>query len=375
MTLLPVDLDRFWADNEQALRDPFCAGNAQAAMSLTTTEGCLWAELGLPEDPRYYADAEFHAALNRRYNDRAEELVGRRLLPEQIVPPEHELPRPPRIEELFGSEIVRVEGSGTIGEADWVIPSIHTIAALEERLEQVAALRIDEGILPEGFFAALERLRTQYGRDVKLGEHIRGPVTAAMSLCGVENVILWLYDYPDVMDRFHDLLAVKIVELCTLLRRVTGAPMRGFSFADDNCALLNARLYERFGLPILQYVFSVFSPDEADLRFQHSDSAMGHLLPLLARCQLTGCNFGPTLRPATIRRWLPHTYIQGQLPPFTFSRGTPEEIAAAVAADIREVGYDGGLVVDTAGSVNPGSRLAGLRGAMHAIQTLGRYRP
>jgi uroporphyrinogen decarboxylase len=375
VTLLPVDLERFWADNEQALQDPFCAANAQAAMSLTTTEGCLWDELGLAEDPAYYHDAVYHVELNRRYNDRAEEVVGRRLLPEFFIPPEEQLPRPLRIEEIFGSEIFRVAGSGTIGEADWVKESIHTIGQLEERIEQVAALDLRAMLFPPGFDDALERLRGQYGLDVQLGGHIRGPVTAAMSLCGVENLIMWLYDYPSTMERFRDLFAAKIVELCLLLRQATGAPLRGFSFADDNCAMLNTRLYERFALPILQHVFSVFSPDDGDRRFQHSDSAMEHLLPLLARCHLTGCNFGPTVRPGAIRRHLPRTIIQGQLPPFTFSRGTPEEIAAAVASDIREVGYDGGLVVDTAGSVNPGSSLAGLRGAMHAIQTLGRYRP
>ena len=43
--------------------------------------------------------------------------------------------------------------------------------------------------------------------------------------------------------------------------------------------------------------------------------------------------------------------------------------------DIEVVGADGGLVVTTAGSVNPGSKLAGLRAAMYAIQRYGRYQP
>ena len=39
-------------------------------------------------------------------------------------------------------------------------------------------------------------------------------------------------------------------------------------------------------------------------------------------------------------------------------------------------GYlDGGLVVTTAGSVNPGSKLEGLRAVMYAIQQHGRYEP
>ena len=72
---------------------------------------------------------------------------------------------------------------------------------------------------------------------------------------------------------------------------------------------------------------------------------------------------------------MPRTVIHGQLPPFTFSRGTPEEIYLAVRRDIEAVGADGGLVVTTAGSVNPGSKLEGLRAVMYAIQQHGRYEP
>ena len=373
--LFPVDLARFWRDNEASLGRPFSTDKPQVPMTLRTTEGCLWQELGLEPDPRYYVDPEVHIRLNRLYNDKAEEIVGLRILPETFVPPEHQLPRPLRIEEIFGSQIRTVPGSEEIDGADWVMESIHSLRDLEERMEYVRSLRLEDIVLPPGFFPALERLRTQYNQSPRLGMHIRGPVTAAMSLCGVENVIFWLVDCPQVMERFRDLLAEKIIELCTLLRRATGAPMTGFSFADDNCAMLNAPLYERFGLPILQRVFAVFSPHEEDWRYQHSDSEMTHLLPLLARVHLHGANFGPTVRPELIRRAMPRTVIHGQLAPFTFSRGTPQEIAQAVRRDIEAVGADGGLVVTTAGGVNPGSKLAGLRAVMYAIQTWGRYQP
>lgn len=374
-TLFPVDLERFWRDNEASLDKPFSTDKPQVPMTLTTTEGCIWQELGIEPDPRYYEDPEVHIRFNKLYNDKAEEIVGRRILRETFVPPEHQLPRPLRIEEIFGSEIRTVPGSEEIDGADWVVESIHSVRELEERMEYVQSLKLEDIVFPPGFFPALQRLRTQYGEDPKLGMSIRGPVTAAMSLCGVENVIYWLMDEPEVMERFRDLLAEKIIELCTLLRRATDAPMTGFGFNDDNCAMLNPPLYERFGLPILERVFSVFSPKEEDWRFQHSDSEMTHLLPLLARVHLHGANFGPTVRPEAIRKAMPRTVIYGQLPPFTFSRGTPEEIAEAVRRDIEAVGADGGLVVTTAGSVNPGSKLAGLRAAMYAIQTWGRYQP
>ena len=371
--LYPVDLERFWQDNEASLGKPFSIDKPQVPMSLRTSEGCIWQELGMEPDPRYYDDPEIHLRLNALYNQKALEVVGRKILPETFIPPQNRFPRPMRIEEIFGSQIRRIEGSATIGYADWVVESIHSIRDLEERLEYVESLDLSAIVFPEGFDEARERQRAQYGVQRGLGGGIRGPVTAAMSLCGVENVILWLIDYPRQMARFRDLLAQKIVELCTLLRQRTGTPMHGFSFSDDNCAMLSPALYERFGLPILEHVFGVFCSDEGDRRYQHSDSEMTHLLPLLARVHLHGANFGPTVDPRAIRREMSRTVIHGQLPPFTFSRGTPQEIAQAVRRDIEWVGGDGGLVVTTAGSVNPGSRLAGLRAAMYAIQTYGRY--
>ncbi len=371
--LYPVDAPRFWRDNADSMDRPFDTTKPQVPMTLLTTEGCLWEELGIPVDPRYYREHDIHVALNKRYNDKAEEIVGKRILPEVFVPLDERLPEPMRIEEVFGSTIDTIEGSEDIGGAEWVRESIHSVAELEKHIEYVESLDLNAIAIPEGFTDALVHLRTEYGQAPQLGLRIRGPVTAAMSICGVQNVIYWLVDHPDIMDRFRDLLAVKIVELCTCLREATGAPMRGFAFYDDNSAMLNPRLYARFGKPILEHVFSVFSPREGDERYQHSDSDMVHLLPVLATVGLTGCNFGPTIRPDTIRQQMPRTVIYGQLPPFTFSRGTPEQIYAAVQSDLEAVAADGGLVVRTAGSVNPGSKLEGLRAVMSAIQTHGRY--
>lgn len=373
--LYPVDLERFWRDNDLSMDKPFSIDKPQVPMSLRTTEGCLWQELGMPMDPRYYEDPEVHVRLNRMYNDKAEEMVGRRILPETFIPPADDLPRPMRIEEILGSTITTIPGSEEINGADWVRESVHSVRELEERIEHVRSLNLRDVVFPPGFFEGLERLRTRYGVEPRLGMGIRGPVTAAMSVCGVENVIYWIMDSPEVMDRFRDLLADMIIEHSTLLREATGAPMRGFGFSDDNCAMLNPAMYERFGLPILERVFAVFCPDEGDRRYQHSDSEMTHLLPLLNRVRLHGANFGPTVRPEVIRREMPRTVIHGQLPPFTFSRGTPEEIYLAVRRDIEAVGADGGLVVTTAGSVNPGSKLEGLRAVMYAIQQHGRYEP
>ena len=94
----------------------------------------------------------------------------------------------------------------------------------------------------------------------------------------------------------------------------------GFSFADNNCCLFNSEMYELFGYPILKEVFDKYSPNPGDIRFQHSDSTMGHLLPFFEKLNMTSVNFGPTLKVCEIRKDCPNAVIYGQLAPFTFSR-------------------------------------------------------
>ena len=149
----------------------------------------------------------------------------------------------------------------------------------------------------------------------------------------------------------------------------------GFSFADDDCQLMTPDMYKAFGYPVLKRVFDYVSPNPEDMRYQHSDSAMGHLLPLLADFNLTGCNFGPTLTVGVIRKFMPKTRIDGQLAPFTFMRNAEEDIIAEVKRDCEAAKVDDlrGLNLTTAGSINNGSMLTSMRTVMAAIQNFGRY--
>ena len=123
------------------------------------------------------------------------------------------------------------------------------------------------------------------------------------------------------------------------------------------------------------YVFERFSPKEKDIRYQHSDSEMAHLLPILARLNFTGVNFGPTLTVDEIRDYMPNARIDGQLAPFTFMRNNKDEIIAEVKRDCERIKLSGtkGLNLTTAGSINNGSSLESMRVVMEAILTYGRY--
>lgn len=374
--LAPLDIDRFWADDEIARRDPFGTAAPQVALGVRMSHECLFAELGLAEDwPRYYHDPAWARALAKPYNDLAERMVGRRLLNEDPPPPaERQWPEPRQLYDIFEAENV------FRGDSFWLEQSAHTpeeLAALLDRVER----RLDHGLrsflLPpewERNKARLEKL----GLPSPIYRGQRGPVTFATSIFGPENLIFLLMDAPDLARRFSDLLCRAILERARILDEERGwsspaEARRGWWWADDNSCLLNKEMYDFFARPILKAVFERYAPDPGDQRFQHSDSDMAQHLPTLGELRLNGCNFGPTLTVDQIRRHLPDAVIEGQIAPFTFSRHEEVNLVAEVIRDCEMARPARGLLLATAGSINNGSRLAGMRLIMAAIQRYGRY--
>jgi len=98
---------------------------------------------------------------------------------------------------------------------------------------------------------------------------------------------------------------------------------------------------------------------------------MAQHLPTLGELRLTGANFGPNLTVAQIRRHILTAVIYGQLAPFTFSRNEEANMAAEFLRDREMARESRGLVFTTAGSINDGSRLTGLRLLMAAAQHFG----
>jgi uroporphyrinogen decarboxylase len=100
---------------------------------------------------------------------------------------------------------------------------------------------------------------------------------------------------------------------------------------------------------------------------------MAQHLPVLGRLGMTSVNFGPKLTVTEIREHLPRAVIHGQLAPFTFSRNEEVNIVAELIRDVAMARDKRGVVFATAGSINNGSRLSGMRLIMAAIQEYGRY--
>jgi uroporphyrinogen decarboxylase len=367
--LARVDLDRFWAGQEKAAKDPWSprSGRVPLGMARMSIE-CVWTELGEPEDwLRLTQDAPYRDSLARRYNDLSERVVGRRLLAEDSA-----ARRKPDLPVKSLADIFESENRWE-GQSYWLQQAAATpeeLAALLDRVER----RLEDlrGFLLPADWPAVKRAHLARGGEMPLYRGQRGPVTFAMSVFGVENLIYLIADNPALAGRFRDLILRAILDRARILDEEAGhtpsAAPRGWSWADDNCAMLNKGMYDFFARPILKAVFDRYAPGPEDRRYQHSDSDMAQHLPTLGALGLNGVNFGPNLTVTEIRRHLPKAVIQGQLAPFTFSRNEEAEMVAEFLRDLEMSREKRGLIFATAGSINDGSRLSGLRLLMAAAQ-------
>lgn len=372
--MLDLDIEQFWKDEALAHEENcFSKKATQVALGIRMSDECVFAELGEEGNPWGEIPRERRIELNRRYNEKARQIVGIDLLSENFPTEDELFPKYKRIGEVFDGEYL------FDGNSEWLKGNCESPKELEKLLDRVDSINLRDFVLPPEWESEKKRIFENYGKKPRLFGSVRGPVTLATSVFGVENLIFLIYEYPELAKRFSDTIANVILGYIEIFIEEAGFTQdsfpHGFGFADDNCCLLTADMYEFFGLPILKKVFAKTSPNKKDERYQHSDSAMGHLLPLLAQLDLTGCNFGPTVMVSEIRKHMKTTRIDGQLAPFTFMSNDEEKIIAEVKRDCEMAKIDDirGLNLATAGSINNGSLLTSMRTVMAAIQNYGRY--
>jgi uroporphyrinogen decarboxylase len=369
--LAPVDIEKFWEDQKIAGANPFGRDIPQVAFGCRLSGECVFDELGVEEDHwRYKDDEQWRLSLNKQYNDKAEKIVGRRWLGEKPGDLTRRYPAVKGLHDVFEAENV------WHGQSWWLQQSATNEDELKALLDRVDERDIRSFILPENWPEEKERLMA-LGVKPGLYRGQRGPVTFATSIYGPENLIFLIMDNPELAGRLRDTILRVMLEIARVRDEEAGytpetAP-HGWYWCDDNCVLLNPEMYRFFAYPIHKGIFDRYSPNPEDERGQHSDSGMGHLLPILSELKLNSTNFGPTVPASEIRKHLPNAVIRGQLAPFTYSRNERENIILEFLRDFEMIGDTRGLVFATAGSINNGTRLTSMRLVMAAIQRYGRY--
>jgi len=355
-----LDLAAFWEENARC--QPFTTDKPRCALSFSPDDHWIFEFMNVPSTLRYYQDTAYRNALHREVNAITQEYVGCAFFNEDTWDNE-----PRRIENLFHCYFTYHENS-----TPWLTSATDDPVEFAHILDEAETIDMRTWALPEPYLVEWEA-RQAAGKPLpQLGTGSRGPATIMTSVLKPETVFYWIYDHPDLMHRFRDILAEKMVEFNTVLREFSGNTEPGWWITDDNCALFNKKLYREYCFPVLQRVLEAMAPGNAR-RYQHSDSAMGHLLEMQYELGIRAVNYGPTVDAALIREKMPDAYIFGQLPPLLLRNGNAEEIRQHVIGDFKKAGATGGLEIATAGSTAAGTGVGRMRWLMQVVQAECRY--
>lgn len=355
-----LDVEAFWEENTHC--HAFTTAKPRCSLSFSPDDHWIFEFAHVPSTLRYYHDKPYRDALHREVNAVTAEYVGRTFFSEDTW--EH---NPQRIENLFGCYFTYHEHS-----TPWLTPVTEDPDEFAEVLDRAEATDLETWCLPPEYLAEWQARQAAGQPMPRLGGGSRGPATVMTSVLKPETVFFWIYDHPDLMHRFRDILAEKMVELNTILRRFSGNDHPGWSILDDNSALFNPQMYREYCLPVLKRVMDALAPGDAP-RYQHSDSAMGHLLDQQYELGIRAVNYGPTVDAALIRQKMPDAYINGQMPPFLLRDGSADDIRQRVIEDFQKAGAAGGLNVTTAGSLAAGTGVGRMRWFMQLVQQECRY--
>jgi uroporphyrinogen decarboxylase len=315
-----LDAPAFWAENDRCAA--FTTAKPRCAASFSPDDHWLFEFLAVGSTVRYYHDKPYRDALHQEANRFTRQYVGRAFFDEDTFPSQ-----PKRIENLFGAEFAYHEG-GT----PWFVPVTDDPAEFARVLDRAETIDLEIWALPDAFRRDWDQWKTAGKPLPKLGTGGRGPATIMTAVLGPETLFYWIYDRPELIRRFRNVLGRKMVELNRLLRAFSGNAEPGWWITDDNSALFNCAMYREFCYPVLEQVLEALAPGRAR-RYQHSDSDMAHLLDDQYALGIREVNYGPTIDAAMIRQKMPEAVIHGHLPPFRLRNGTPREIAERIVTD------------------------------------------
>ena len=355
-----LDIDAFWAENDQ------CWGPTTAKprcpLEFAPDDHWLFEFLNVDSTVCYYQDKTYRDDLHRQVNAFTREYVGKAFFDEDSW--EHQ---PHRIENLFECYFSYTEGA-----TPWLTPATDDPAEFARILDKAEATDMTTWAFSPEFVQEWEQRKKRGDALPAFGTGSRGPATIITSILHTETAFFWMYDHPDLMQRFCDILAQKMIELNQALRAFSGNEDSGWWITDDNSALFNRKLYNEYCVPVLERVLNALAP-LPNRRHQHSDSAMGHHLDAQHALGIKEVNYGPEIDVAQIREKMPDAVIKGHIPPFLLRNENPETIRARVKSNFHIAGKTGRLVIATAGSLAAGTGVGRMRWLMQAVQDHCRY--
>jgi uroporphyrinogen decarboxylase len=179
----------------------------------------------------------------------------------------------------------------------------------------------------------------------------RGPLNIAAFLMGSTEFLIGMKTEPD---RIHDLLG-KITDFLAdwiRLQAETVDTIDGVFLLDDIVGFVGAEDFEEFAKP---YLTRAFGAVDASVRFFHNDAAGLVCAPHLAAIGVNVFNFAFDHSLSQMRELTgDQVTLLGNIPPRdVLASGTPDDVAAAVAAALADAGDRTRLILSCGGGMPP----------------------
>jgi uroporphyrinogen-III decarboxylase len=222
--------------------------------------------------------------------------------------------------------------------------------------------------------AALHRYRTQRMRILEAGYTIpvvtaRGPLCSASFMRGLTPLMMDLVDNPSGVHKLLSYLTDVTIRWLQAQAKVIGSSIEGVFILDDIPGFLSRQHYLEFAHPYLKQIFDAFPITW--VKVYHNDANIEPFLEDLVDVGFDVLNWTHKLELKEVRRRTRgRICMMGNIPPLeTATRGTPQDVKAAVLDLLRDAERDG-IILSVGGGVSPGMPGANIVAMAEAIREI-----
>lgn len=201
---------------------------------------------------------------------------------------------------------------------------------------------------------------------------IEGPFTDAMDLVG-ENLLVWLYEYPEDIKRFMQLLADALVRSEKYMRSLCPHKRKGISITSDGAEMLSPEMFTEFVLPYNDFIFNEF-PEYKEF---HMCGRLDHLMDIVSNMDidhLIAFGFPNDIR--LMRKKIGSKFVfSGGISPILLQNGSNSEIIDEVVRYIGVFEDTGAYILGDGASIAPGTPVGNINLMCETAEKYAAYHP
>jgi uroporphyrinogen decarboxylase len=199
----------------------------------------------------------------------------------------------------------------------------------------------------------------------------RGPFQVASYMRGPTEFLVDLSVRPELAQKLIDVCTETTLQWLKIQLEVIDDPI-GIFVPDDVASFLSPELFEKFGLPAYQRIFSEF---DGLLKVYHNDADSTHILDLLSLCDFHVFNFSPATDIRIVKKGIgKKVCLMGNVDPVNvLLRGKPETVEEECKRCIQIGAPGGGFILSLGGGPSMETPEENIGAMVRAVKKHGRY--